>query len=69
MAHGALSGLGGTGRALLQADRTHIWADPLIPLEVDVEVQEEALNLALGAEPARNVTTCWHFPLGTTALF
>jgi DNA-binding SARP family transcriptional activator len=50
-ARAALSGLGRTGRALLRADRTHIWADPLIPLEVDVEVQEENLSLALDAEP------------------
>ena len=50
-ARAALSGLGGTGRVLLQADRSHIWADPLVPLEVDVEVQKENLSLALDAEP------------------
>jgi predicted ATPase/class 3 adenylate cyclase len=50
MANAALSGLGDPGRALLQADRMHIWADPPIPLEVDVEVQEDTLSSALDAE-------------------
>ena len=51
MAHAALSTLGGSGRGLLQADRTHIWADPGVPLEIDVELEERDLSVALEAEP------------------
>ena len=51
MTHAALSSLGGSGRGLLQADRTHIWADPGALLEIDVELQEEKLRLALRTEP------------------
>ena len=64
MAHAALSGLGARGRALLQADRTHIWADPLIPLEVDVEVQEKNLGLALDAEPGLERDNLLAFAVG-----
>ncbi|HXW80276.1 MAG TPA: AAA family ATPase, partial [Acidimicrobiales bacterium] len=51
LAHAALSALGRPGQALIQADRNHIWADPAAHVELDVDVQEERLRRALGAEP------------------
>ena len=51
MAHAALSTLGNPGRRFLQADRNYIWADPATVVELDVDVQEESLRVALGAEP------------------
>jgi class 3 adenylate cyclase len=53
LAHSALAPLGPDGRALLQADRTHIWATRDRPLEVDWEAEEHALSTALEAEPGK----------------
>ena len=51
MARAALSALGEEAPGLVQADRTHIWADPSTPLEIDLDVQEERLRSALKTEP------------------
>lgn len=51
MARAALSELGEPGRGLLRADRTHVWADPTTPLDVDLELHEGRLHAALEAEP------------------
>lgn len=51
MAHAALAPLGEAGRAVLQADRTYIWAGLDSAIEVDWEAQEEALRSALDATP------------------
>ena len=51
MARAALGKLGGPGSGLLQADRTHIWANPGAVLEIDLEIQEQRLRSALAAEP------------------
>ena len=51
MSHAALSTLGRLGQVLIQADRNYIWADPAVALLVDVDIQEERLRLALGAQP------------------
>jgi DNA-binding SARP family transcriptional activator/tetratricopeptide (TPR) repeat protein len=53
LARAALSNLGGPGGDLLHADSALIWANPAIPLRVDVELQEEKLRSALEAEPGR----------------
>lgn len=51
MARSALSHLGDPGRLLLEADKSHIFIRPGAPLEVDLEIQEEALSAALATEP------------------
>ena len=51
MAHAALSALGPHGKELILGDRNYVWANPAIPLNVDVAAQEEGLHLALAAEP------------------
>ena len=51
MARATLSRLGTEAAGLIQADRTHIWADPGTPLEIDVESQGERIRSALKSEP------------------
>jgi DNA-binding SARP family transcriptional activator/tetratricopeptide (TPR) repeat protein len=51
MARATLSPLGTEAARLIQADRTHIWADPGTPLEIDVESQGERIRSALKSEP------------------
>jgi adenylate cyclase len=51
MARAALSNLGNPGAGLLQADRSHIWASGEAPLQVDLELHEERLRVALATEP------------------
>jgi class 3 adenylate cyclase/tetratricopeptide (TPR) repeat protein len=51
MARTALSPLGKEAAGLIQTDRAHVWADPGIPLEVDMELQQERLRSALNTEP------------------
>jgi len=51
MARAALSPLGEQASGLVQADRAHIWANPDIPLEVDLDVEEARLRSALKTEP------------------
>jgi len=51
MARAALAPLGDAGRDLFQADRSHIWARPGLPVEVDWEGQESLLRAAIEAEP------------------
>jgi predicted ATPase/class 3 adenylate cyclase len=46
----ALSTLGKEVPGLIQADRTYIWADASHPLEVDLDLHQQRLALALGAE-------------------
>lgn len=50
-ARAALAHLGGEVAGLLQADRTHIWADPRYPLVVDLDIHEESLRRAREAGP------------------
>ena len=50
-ARAALSDLGEEAAALLQSDRTHIWANPAVPLEVDADLHQEELRLALAVDP------------------
>ena len=50
-ARAALSPLGEDASALLESDRTHIWANPAVALEVDVDVHQDKLRLALAADP------------------
>ncbi len=35
----------------MQADKSHIWANPSVPVHIDLEIQQERLRLALGADP------------------
>ena len=51
MARAALANLGGAAGQFLQADRTLIWADPNVPLEVDYDLYRERLARALRTEP------------------
>ena len=51
LARAALSNLGSPGGDLLHADGARIWANPAIPLRIDLELEEERLRSALGAEP------------------
>lgn len=51
MARAALAPLGEPGRDLFQADRSHIWARPGYPIEVDWDVQESLLRAAIDAQP------------------
>jgi class 3 adenylate cyclase/tetratricopeptide (TPR) repeat protein len=51
MAHAALAPLGEPGKALLQADRAHVWASRDYPIEVDWEVEQAALRSALDTRP------------------
>ena len=47
----ALSALGQQAPALLQADLVHVWANPAIPLDVDLYRHENSLRMALEAAP------------------
>ncbi len=51
MARAALSALGAPGLHLLEADKTHIWLGPSLPVAVDWEAQEQMLSSALEAAP------------------
>ncbi len=50
-ARAALSPLGEQASALLQSDRTHIWVNPAVALEVDLDVHQANLRLALAFGP------------------
>jgi class 3 adenylate cyclase/DNA-binding SARP family transcriptional activator len=50
-ARAALSALGEDAAALLQSDRTHIWANPAVALEVDADLHQKELRLALAVDP------------------
>ena len=66
MARAALAALGEPDAPpLLEADLTHIWANPAV--EVDAPRHEQALRAGLAMAPARNATTCSRPPWPTTA--
>ena len=50
-ARAALHPLGEEASRLMQADKSHIWANPSVPVHIDLEIQQERLRLALGADP------------------
>jgi DNA-binding SARP family transcriptional activator len=58
LARTALKELGPQAAGLLCADRSQIWADPAVPLDVDLDAHEQALHAALQASPgqARDVS-------------
>jgi predicted ATPase/class 3 adenylate cyclase len=47
----ALATLGTGAPGLIRADRGYIWADASYPLEVDLDLHQQRLALALGSEP------------------
>ena len=51
MARSALAVLGEPARALVRADRGHIWIDPECELQVDLDLVDELLRRGLDAEP------------------
>jgi class 3 adenylate cyclase len=50
-ARAALAALGAAGPGLVQANRAHIWGYPAAKLELDLDLHQEQLRLALEAAP------------------
>ena len=53
LARTALKELGPQAAGLLLADRSQIWADPAVTLDVDLDAHEQALHAALQASPGQ----------------